>query len=130
MSNSEESAALDADFGERFWTVRKRILAFEVTFFVAAAVGLGACWYASHIPGDPGPVIYVFPISFAIVLGAFPTLTYLLNRWIKEFDIQRCPSCNEFLWPTTLHALQVADLGRCHRCWCRLNTRRLHEYSD
>jgi hypothetical protein len=127
MSRSDElPPTVDADFGDRLWVVRQRILAFEATFFVAGAVGLAACWYASRIHGDPGAVIYLFPISFAIVLGTFPTLTYLLNRWIKQFDIARCASCNAFLWPNTLIAIQVANLGRCPRCWRRLPGRRLN----
>jgi hypothetical protein len=131
MSRSEQlPPPLEDDFGERLWSVRKRVLAFEGTFFGAAALGAAACWYASHIPGDPGPVIYLFPISFAIVMGAFPTLVYLLNRWIKEAHIERCPTCNAFLWPNELAAILVANLGRCPRCWHRLPTRRSRGYRD
>jgi hypothetical protein len=112
-------------FADRLWQVRKRFLIGEAIFFAGGAMGLAACWYASHREGDPGPVIYLFPVSFAIVLGTFPTLAYLGNRWIRQFDVATCPFCHNFLWPTTLHAVQLATLARCPRCWRRLSKQSL-----
>src|SRR3954465_1856619 len=107
-------------FGDRLWIVRKRVLAFEAVFFGAAAVGVLLVWHVSDAKADPGPVVYLFPVVFGIVLGAFPTLAYFLNRWIKRFEVTNCPACGTFIWPTTIQAVQVAMIPRCPRCWKRL----------
>jgi apolipoprotein N-acyltransferase len=107
-------------FADSFRIIRKRVLAFVAVFFGAAMIGLGTCWYVSDAKSDPGPIVYLFPVSFAIIIGTFPALAYFLNRWVTAFDVRNCPACETFLWPTTLHATTVAIFGRCSRCWCRL----------
>jgi apolipoprotein N-acyltransferase len=74
-------------FGDRLWIVRKRVLAFEAVFFGAAAMGALLVWYVSDAKADPGPVVYLFPVVFAIIFGAFPALAYFLNKWIKRFEV-------------------------------------------
>jgi hypothetical protein len=107
-------------FRDRLWIVRKRVLAFEAVFFVAALTGALLAWHVSDAKSDPGPVVYLFPVVFAVVLGTFPTLTYFLNSWIKRFNVTHCPGCGTFIWPTTIQALQVAMIPRCPRCWKHL----------
>jgi hypothetical protein len=109
-----------APFGDRLWIVRKRVLAFGAVFFAAAAAGVLVLWWVSDAKADPGPIVYLFPVSFALVLGTFPTLAYFLNRWIKRFEVTNCPACGTFIWPTTIQALQVAMVPRCSGCGKRL----------
>jgi hypothetical protein len=107
-------------FADRIRVVRKRVLAFAAVFFRAGAVGALLAWHVSDADADPGPVVYLFPVVFANVLGTFPTLAYFPNRWIRQFEVANCPACGAFLWPTTIHAVLVAVIPRCPRCWKRL----------
>jgi len=111
---------MNSSFGDRLWIVRRRVLAFEAVFFGAAALFALVVWHVSDTKSDPGPVVYLLPASFALVLGTFPALAYFLNRWIERFEVTNCPECGHFLWPTTIQVLQVAMIPRCPCCWKKL----------
>ena len=104
-------------FSDRLWIVRRRALAFAAAFFVASGLCATLACYVNDPKEDPGPVVYLFPVAIAVILGTFPTLAYFLNRWIRQFQVEHCPSCGAFIWPTTIDAIQVAVLPRCQRCW-------------
>lgn len=107
-------------FGGRLWIVRKRVLAFAAVFFTAGATVFLLAYLVSDAKSDPGPIVYLFAPAIALVLGTFPTLTYFLNRWIKQFEVTHCPSCGSFMWPTTIQAVQVAVFPRCPKCLKKL----------
>jgi hypothetical protein len=107
-------------FGDRLWSVRSRVLAFCAVFLSAAALGALLVWYVSEAEADPGPVVYAFPVLFAILIGTFPVLAYYLTRWVNRFDVANCPTCDHFIWPTTIQAVQVALIPRCPHCLKRL----------
>jgi hypothetical protein len=110
-----------ATFAERLWTIRKRVLAFEMAFFAGGGYIMLGIFCVTHWNADPAWIMAVFPPGLAILLGTFPLLAYLLNRWIRQFGVTSCPACGTFLWPTTIHALQIAAIPRCPHCWTSLN---------
>ena len=111
---------MTSSFGDRLWIVRKRVLAFAGVFFMAGTTVFLLGYLVSDAKADPGPVVYLFAPAIAFVLGTFPTLTYFLNRWIKQFEVTHCPTCGAFIWPTTIEAVQVAMLPRCPKCMKKL----------
>ena len=108
-------------FGDNLWIVRKRVLAFTAVFFAAGGLLALLIFRVSDAKQDPGPIIYLFPVLFAVVLGAYPLLTYLLNRWIRRLHVADCPNCGNFLWLSEYNAIVIAVWPRCPRCGHRLS---------
>ncbi len=119
-SHHTEMPFMSRPYSEKLWIVRKRVLWFLAVFFTAGGVGAILAWHVSDATEDPGPVVYLFAVVVAIILGTLPTLAYFLNKWITRFDVTSCPACGECIWPTTIQAIQISIIPRCPRCWKRL----------
>ena len=114
--------AMRGTFDHNLWVIRKRVLAFTAVFFAAGGALALLVFHVSDARQDPGPIVYLFPVLFAVVLGTYPLLTYLLNRWIRRLRVADCPRCGQFLWLSEYNAIVIALWPRCPRCGERLGS--------
>jgi hypothetical protein len=108
---------MDSTFTRNLRVLRRRILAFWLAFAGAVAALLLDLTYISSVRGDPGVVAsYLIAVFIAVILGMFPVLAFLLNRWVRELGVAECPRCNQWMWPNTVVATTTALLRICPRC--------------
>jgi len=116
---SQPPAALDSDaYRARLRKVVRRAQACWTGYLLLAIESAHNLYRLASADGDPGFIAtYSFPVYFVLMIAWFPFWSYILNRWVRHFGVERCPCCYNRLWANPLGGLLATVVQqRCPTC--------------